>query len=67
MIKPHPKLAFKPLIAQKEYQSEALTELLAYLKSRSAFYKTIFKEHNINIKNIKSVDDIKFLPTTKKI
>jgi phenylacetate-CoA ligase len=62
----HPKLAFKSLRSQNEYQGETLQELLGYLKAKSTFYKRVFKEHNININNIKTLDDIKFLPTTSK-
>ncbi len=62
----HPQIAFEPLALQDAYQSEALRKLLEYLHARSPFYKKLFAEHNVNIHNIRSVKDLKFLPTTSK-
>jgi phenylacetate-CoA ligase len=60
------KLAFEPIAAQNAYQERALRELLLYLQNNSPFYQRIFKEHHINIDNIKTLEDIRFLPTTSK-
>jgi phenylacetate-CoA ligase len=65
-MKVNAKLAFEPLTAQAEWQSQALRDQLVYVKERSAFYQRVFREHNINIDNIKSVEDLNFLPTTDK-
>ena len=65
-MKFNPKLAFEPLEMQKDWQSQALRNQLAYVQQRSAFYQRLWKEHNINIENIKSIDDLKFLPITDK-
>lgn len=62
----HPKIAFEPIIAQQAYQSEELKKLLAYLQAHSPFYKKLFAQHHINIHNIKSLADLKFIPTTSK-
>lgn len=62
----HPQLAFAPLSEQKSRQSTALQELLQYLKAHSPYYQRIFKEHNIDIGSIKSIDDLHMLPTTAK-
>jgi len=62
----HPRLAFEPLRSQFAYQSEALKVQLEYLQERSPFYKRLFKEHHIDVRNIKSADDLKFIPTTSK-
>lgn len=60
------RLAFEPLSVQDAWQSEALKELLAYLQARSPFYQKLLKEHNIDINNIQSIQDMPFLPTTSK-
>lgn len=61
-----PKLAYEPLPAQDAWQFKALKELLAYLQQNSPYYKHLLQEHHINIDNIKSLQDIIFLPTTSK-
>ncbi len=62
----HPQLAFESHAAQNAYQSEALKKLLEYLQGHSPFYKRLFAQHHINIHNIRSLDDLRFLPTTSK-
>ncbi len=62
----HPQLAFESLNAQNAYQTEALRKLLGYLHGHSPYYKKLFAQHHINIQNIKSVADLKFIPTTSK-
>lgn len=65
-LKPDPKLQYKSLHEQDQYQGEALRALLNYLEQNSPFYQRLFKEHNIEISNIRSLKDIRFLPTTTK-
>lgn len=62
----NPKLAFASTDEQKQHQFVELKKLLLYLQDNSAFYQKKFKEDNIDINNIKSLDDISFLPTTTK-
>lgn len=47
-------------------QEKKLQEVLAYVNERSAFYKRLFKEHNINVSAIKTLSDLTKLPTTCK-
>lgn len=61
-----PKLAFSSPEAQKDYQIKALQQLLVYLQGNSPYYQKLFKEHNIDIKNIRSLEDMAYLPTTTK-
>ncbi len=61
-----PQLAFEPRSKQEAWQSQALVELLQYVQAKSPFYQRLFTEHNINIANIRGVQDIGFLPTTTK-
>lgn len=60
------KLAYATPDQQKDYQYKALQLLLSYLQAKSPFYQRLFKEHNIDIKNIRSIEDIVYLPTTTK-
>jgi phenylacetate-CoA ligase len=47
-------------------QEQKLQELLAYLNAHSPFYKELFDANNINIDTIKTLDDLKLIPTTVK-
>ena len=47
-------------------QEKKLQEMLAYVNEHSAFYKRLFKEHNINVSAIKTLSDLTKLPTTCK-
>ena len=50
----------------KSFQEEKLTELLQYVNEFSPFYKNLFATKNIDITNIKTLEDLKLLPTTSK-
>lgn len=65
-MKFNPHLAFEPIAEQNKWQTNALKELLSYLKNHSPYYQKVFAEHHIDIKNIHSIDDLDFLPTTDK-
>lgn len=65
-MKQHPKLAYESLEKQDSYQFDALKQTLEYVTKHSPFYQKLYKEHHIGIKNIKSLADITFLPTTDK-
>ncbi|MCB0697028.1 MAG: AMP-binding protein [Chitinophagaceae bacterium] len=62
----NPKLAFATTDEQRDHQYEALQQLLKYLQDKSPFYQRLFREHNIDINNIRSLEDMTFLPTTSK-
>jgi phenylacetate-CoA ligase len=62
----HPQLAYQPLHEQDAYQSMALTKLLEYLQHHSPYYSKLFARHHIGIHNIRSIADLRFLPTTSK-
>ena len=47
-------------------QEKKLQKVLAYVNEHSAFYKRLFKEHNINVSAIKTLSDLTKLPTTCK-
>lgn len=50
----------------KIFQEEKLQELLAYLEGNSPFYQRLFKENNIQISEIKTLEDLQKIPTTSK-
>jgi phenylacetate-CoA ligase len=50
----------------KIFQEGKLQELLAYLEGNSPFYQRLFKENNIQISEIKTLEDLQKIPTTSK-
>lgn len=50
----------------KKFQEEKLQELLAYLAANSPFYQRLFKENNIQISEIQTLEDLGKIPTTSK-
>lgn len=50
----------------KAFQEEKLKETLQYLDENSPFYKRFFKENNIQISEIKTLEDIQKIPVTTK-
>jgi len=50
----------------KKFQEKKLQELLQYLGSNSPFYQKLFKENNIQISEIQTLEDLQKIPTTSK-
>ena len=50
----------------KKFQEQKLQELLAYLEKKSPFYQKVFRENNINISDIRTLEDLRKIPTTTK-
>lgn len=50
----------------EEYQNGRLREALQYLAANSPFYQRMFREHNIEVDDIRSVHDLAHLPFTEK-
>jgi phenylacetate-CoA ligase len=61
-----PQSAFQPLGFIKEMQERKLQELLQYLQAHSPFYREMFSVRQINISEIKKLEDLNKLPTTGK-
>ena len=63
---------FIPSIEQKSkqeiktFQESKLQELLQYLGAHSTFYKRLFKDNNIDISEIKTIEDLSKIPVTTK-
>jgi phenylacetate-CoA ligase len=50
----------------KLFQEKELRKLLLYLDEHSVFYKRLFKEHNIAIETISTLEDLAKIPLTTK-
>lgn len=50
----------------KKFQEEKLKALLKYLETHSPFYQNLFKEKNIDISSIQTLEDLFKLPVTTK-
>jgi phenylacetate-CoA ligase len=50
----------------KTFQEEKLKETLQYLDENSPFYKRFFKENNIQISEIKTLENLQKIPVTTK-
>ncbi len=61
-----PEIEFQPREVIKAFQEGKLKEHLVYLKEKSPFYQRMFKENNIDISNIKTLEDLTKIPVTTK-
>lgn len=59
-------IAYKDVTAIQALQEKKLRDLLSYLQEKSTYYKRLFKNQNIDISSIHTLDDLKRLPTTSK-
>lgn len=50
----------------KVFQEEKLAFLLEYLNKNSTYYQGVFKSNNIDINNIKTLEDLSNIPVTTK-
>lgn len=50
----------------QKLQEKLLQETLFYVSRNSGYYKTLFAKENINIENIKTIEDLQRLPVTTK-
>ncbi|MCD9854043.1 AMP-binding protein [Epilithonimonas sp. JDS] len=48
------------------FQEEKLREQLQYLNEKSPYYQKLFKDHNIDINEIRTLEDLVKIPTTSK-
>ncbi|KQR95007.1 phenylacetate--CoA ligase [Chryseobacterium sp. Leaf180] len=62
----YPSVERKNLQEIKNFQEEKLRELLVYLDKKSPFYQTLFSENNIDIAEIKTLEDLRKIPVTTK-
>ncbi len=50
----------------KALQEENLIKTLAYASQHSPFYKRLYTSHHVDITKVKTIEDLKHLPTTSK-
>lgn len=65
-MKKEPTIQYKTPAEIKAYQEARLVEELAYLNEHSKFYSRMFKEHNVNVQNIRTLEELSQLPVTTK-
>lgn len=61
-----PDIELKDRSIQKKFQEEKLVDLLYYLDANSAFYSDLFEKENIDINEIKTLEDLQQIPVTTK-
>ena len=61
-----PKIETKSKEEIKKFQENKIPEILKYLQKNSKFYQDMFKKHNIDIKEIKTLEDLTKIPVTTK-
>lgn len=59
-------IEFKSASEIEAYQNERLHEALKYLSAHSPFYQRMFREHAIDIEDIKGIEDLVRIPFTEK-
>lgn len=61
-----PNIETQSIAAIKTFQESKLQELLVYLQNHSPYYRELFLKENINIQEIKALEDLQRLPITTK-
>ncbi|WP_177761876.1 phenylacetate--CoA ligase family protein [Flavobacterium sp. I3-2] len=61
-----PNIETQSIAAIKTFQETKLQELLVYLQNHSPYYRELFLKENINIQEIKTLEDLQRLPITTK-
>lgn len=61
-----PDIERQPLQVIKKFQEKELQKMLVYLNEHSPFYQKLFKREKIDYKKIKTLEDLRFIPITKK-
>lgn len=61
-----PKIETATTAEIKIFQEQKLSEMLAYVKEHSPFYKKLFATHNIDIDTIKTIENLQKIPVTTK-
>lgn len=62
----HPSIEKASIQEIRKVQEQKLHELLVYLEKHSPFYQKVFRGNNIDIADIKTLEDLQKIPTTTK-
>ena len=60
------ELHYQTVAEIKEFQESQLAQTLKYVSQKSNFYKKRFAENNIDIEQVKTIEDLQKLPVTTK-
>ena len=60
------ELHYQTVAEIKEFQESQLAQTLKYVSQKSNFYKKRFSENNIDIEQVKTIEDLQKLPVTTK-
>jgi len=63
---PKPEIEKKSTGEIRAFQEKALLNQLQYLRNNSRFYQKLFRTHSIDIDKIRTLDDLRLIPVTKK-
>lgn len=63
---PMPEIEKKSTGEIRAFQEMALLNQLQYLRNKSRFYQKLFRTHSIDIDKIKTLNDLRLIPVTKK-
>jgi phenylacetate-CoA ligase len=61
-----PKIEIATTAEIKSFQEQRLIELLSYVNTNSPYYRALFAKQNIDITQIKTLEDLSLLPVTTK-
>ncbi|RPE09464.1 phenylacetate--CoA ligase family protein [Chitinophaga lutea] len=61
-----PDIELQPAAAIRQFQAKELQHLLGYLRQFSPFYKEWFALHGVDTDKVRSVDDLRSIPTVGK-
>lgn len=61
-----PEIERAPLAEQRAFQVKKLLSLLEYVHKHSPFYQQLYAQHDIDLRDIQSLDDLAKLPFTTK-
>lgn len=50
----------------KQFQEEKLQQLLKYLQAHSTYYQQVFQTHGIDVRTVRTLEDLALLPFTTK-
>lgn len=65
-MKKNPEIQYRSPEEIKAFQESRLAEELDYLQNHSRFYQNMFKAHHIDIRKIKTIEDLQQIPVTTK-
>lgn len=62
----HSAFPYQSSTGTKKMQEQRLRRLLAYLQEHSGFYRDLFRAHEVDVADIRSVEDLSKIPPTTK-